>query len=56
LGQAARISGVNPSAIQALLIYLKAHKVSKPKRKSREYLKSAVNTVETSFSDSALVP
>jgi tRNA uridine 5-carboxymethylaminomethyl modification enzyme len=33
LGQAARISGVNPSAIQALLVYLKAHKQQRVSRK-----------------------
>jgi tRNA uridine 5-carboxymethylaminomethyl modification enzyme len=27
LGQAQRISGVNPSAIQAIMIYLKGHKL-----------------------------
>ena len=28
LGQAQRISGVNPSAVQAIMIYLKGHRVS----------------------------
>ena len=36
LGQAQRISGVNPSAIQALLIYMKAHKTFKRGKNMRE--------------------
>lgn len=56
LGQAARISGVNPSAIQALLVYLKGHKREKLDRRRRRRDGFTTNGKEPAVPDSNLVP
>ncbi|HEX4925920.1 MAG TPA: tRNA uridine-5-carboxymethylaminomethyl(34) synthesis enzyme MnmG [Bdellovibrionales bacterium] len=55
LGQAARISGVNPSAIQALLVFLKGHKRDRVDRRRKRRNGFSSDGKEAAVSDSGLV-
>ncbi|MEQ1876534.1 MAG: tRNA uridine-5-carboxymethylaminomethyl(34) synthesis enzyme MnmG, partial [Bdellovibrionia bacterium] len=57
LGQASRISGVNPSAIQALLVYMKAHKKGPlEKAQSSNQRRTEARRKETAVSAREVVP